>query len=153
MSKTLRSIFSFHRPFSLLRWFSVLSFICIGTACVVSSYLLSRFLTQQMLHRDGAVMLEFVQSVTDIENIKLRAAGREPASAYLLDSRQLGRAWKDLQAIPAWRRKLAYLGSRAFPSPAFVRGKYPAMSRMPLGLLYARRMVDLIRKRPGRSEG
>ena len=56
----------------------MLSLICIGAACVTSSFLLSRFLTEQMLHRDGALMLEFVQSVADIENIKARNAGREP---------------------------------------------------------------------------
>jgi signal transduction histidine kinase len=75
---TLKSIFSDRQSFSLLRWFSVLSLISIIAACVVSSYVLSRFLTAQMLQRDGVVMLEFVQSVVDTENIKARAAGREP---------------------------------------------------------------------------
>lgn len=78
MINLVRSLFSNHGPFNLKRWFSVLSLICIGTACVVSSYLLSRFLRQQLLHRDGVVMMEFVQSVADIENTKMRAAGREP---------------------------------------------------------------------------
>ena len=78
MITLLRTFFSPDRPFNLKRWFSVLSFICIGTACIASSILLSRFLTQHMLHRDGALMLEFVQSVTDIENIKARKDGREP---------------------------------------------------------------------------
>lgn len=66
------------RPFALRRWFSVLSLICIGATCITSSWLLSRFLTQHMLQRDAAVMLEFVQSVADIENVKARNAGREP---------------------------------------------------------------------------
>ena len=78
MLQVLRSLFSLHRQFSLIRWFSMLSLLCIVTACVVSSYLLSQFLAQQMLRRDGAVMLEFVQSVVDVENDKARAAGREP---------------------------------------------------------------------------
>lgn len=76
--QTLRLIFSSPRSFSLLRWFSVLSLISIVAACAVSSYLLSKFLTAQMLQRDGTVMLEFVQSIVDIENIKARRAGREP---------------------------------------------------------------------------
>ena len=67
-----------HGPFNLKRWFSLLSLICIGIACVASSYLLSRFLRQQLLHRDGVVIMEFVQSVADIENTKMRTAGREP---------------------------------------------------------------------------
>ena len=78
MLNSLRALTSAQQPFSLSRWFSVLSLICITTTCVVSSYLLSRYLTQQMLYRDGVVMLEFVQSVADIENAKARAAGREP---------------------------------------------------------------------------
>ena len=56
----------------------MLSLISIVAACVGSSYLLSGFLMRQMLQRDGVVMLEFVQSVVDIENLKARAAGREP---------------------------------------------------------------------------
>jgi signal transduction histidine kinase len=52
--------------------------ISIVVACVLSSYVLSKFLTSQMLRRDGAVMQEFVQSMVDIENIKVRALGREP---------------------------------------------------------------------------
>lgn len=90
--------------------------------------------------------------IPDLVSQALGAVGPEPASAYLLDSHQMGRAWKDLLAIRGWRRKLAYLRSRALPSRAFVRGKYPAMARMPLGLLYACRMVDLIRTRPGQSK-
>lgn len=66
------------KPMTLLRWFSVLSLVCIGASCVASSILLSQFLTQHMLHRDGAVMLEFVQTLVDIENTKTRASGREP---------------------------------------------------------------------------
>jgi signal transduction histidine kinase len=67
-----------NRPFSLMRWYSVLSLICIITASVLSSYVLSHFLTQKILKRDAEVTLEFVQSVADIENAKARAAGRTP---------------------------------------------------------------------------
>ena len=75
------------------------------------------------------------------------------ASTYLLHSRQFARARQDLLATPGLRRKFAYLRARSLPSPAFIRGKYPAMARMPLALLYARRMIDLLRVRPERSEG
>ena len=82
---------------------------------------------------------------------ELGTAENETASAYLLNSQQMGRAWKDMVAMRGWRRKLAYMSSRILPSPSFVRAKYPKMARMPLGLLYARRMVDLVRTRPGRN--
>ena len=67
------------RPFGLLRWFSVLSLLSIGLACILSPYLLSRFLTQHMLHRDAVLTQEFVQRVADIEFDKTRAAGQTPS--------------------------------------------------------------------------
>lgn len=79
----------------------------------------------------------------------LGTAGAEPASAYLLGSRQMGRAWQDLWAISGWRRKFAYLGARALPSESFMRAKYPHLASSPLAMLHVRRMVDLVRPRPG----
>ena len=81
------------------------------------------------------------------------ASGDAPASKYLLHSHQSARAWRDLRSIPGWRRKLGYLRGRVLPSSAFIRGKYPSMEGLPLALLYARRLVDLLRVRPRRSEG
>ena len=81
----------------------------------------------------------------------LRAAGEEPASAYLLGSRQAKRAWKDFMAVRGFRRKLAYASARALPSSAFLRAKYPELARWPLVLLHLRRMMDLVRARPGSS--
>jgi two-component system, NtrC family, sensor histidine kinase HydH len=73
-----RSTISIGQPFRMMRWFSVLSLFSIGALCITSSYLLSKFLTQHMLHRDGVVMQEFVQAVADIEASKSRTAGRQP---------------------------------------------------------------------------
>lgn len=81
----------------------------------------------------------------------LGRAGAEPASAYLLGARQMGRAWQDLRAIRGWRRKLAYVAARALPSESFMRAKYPHLKRSPLALLHVRRMFDLVRARPGSS--
>lgn len=71
----------------------------------------------------------------------------QSASAYLR-SRQLGRAWRDLRAIRGSRRKIAYLRARTLPATAFVRDKYPQHADLPLPLLYARRLFDLVRARP-----
>lgn len=79
----------------------------------------------------------------------LGGAGVEPASAYLLGAHQMGRAWQDLHAIRGWRRKLAYVAARALPSESFMRAKYPQLERSPLALLHVRRMVELVRPRPG----
>lgn len=86
----------------------------------------------------------------------LEALGAAPpaqgASAYLR-SRQLGRAWQDLRAIRGSIRKIAYLRARTLPSPDFVRDKYPQLARLPLPLLYARRLLDLVRPRPAQGTG
>ena len=81
----------------------------------------------------------------------LDAATITPGPGAYLRSRQLGRAWRDLHAIPGLRRKLGYLRARAFPTRTFIRDKYSRYAGLPLPLLYARRMVDLIRTRPTRS--
>jgi hypothetical protein len=80
------------------------------------------------------------------EIAKLR---RSPsASLAYLSSRQFGRAWEDLKAMPGMRAKLGFARSRTFPSASFIRDKYPQLARLPLALLYARRMIDLVRPRP-----
>ncbi len=86
----------------------------------------------------------------------LEALGKprdEPASAYLLGSGQARRAWADLKAIRGWRRKLAYVGARGLPSARFMRGKYPELAGKPLAVLHLKRMIDLVRPRPGQDGG
>lgn len=81
------------------------------------------------------------------------ASGSQPghAEAYLLDSRQLAKAWHDLRAVSGFRRKLSYLFARALPSDEFMRAKYPGMKQMPLVVLYGRRFAEMLLKRPRRS--
>jgi hypothetical protein len=83
----------------------------------------------------------------------LGAARGEPASNYLLGSRQARRAWQDVLAIPGWRRKLAYAAQRALPSGAFLRAKYPQLSRQPVVLLHLRRLIELVRPRRSSTRG
>lgn len=81
---------------------------------------------------------------------ELKAAVPEDRqSSFLLRSGQLGRAWQDLQALVGWRRKVAFMRSRVLPPRAFVRAKYPELANQPLLVLYLRRAVGLVRKRPG----
>jgi signal transduction histidine kinase len=63
--------------FSLIRWFSLLSLLCIGAVTVTTSLLLSRFLTDRMLERDAAVTMQFVQGISQVEG----------ATAYFVDRR------------------------------------------------------------------
>ncbi len=64
------------RPFSLTRWFSLLSLVCIGAACVILSLFLSRFLTASLLERDAQVMMEVVQSIAEIQDTSGYFLGR-----------------------------------------------------------------------------
>jgi hypothetical protein len=66
-------------------------------------------------------------------------------SLYFVRSRSLGRAWQDIWAFPGLRPKLRYALSRIVPDPRFVRAKYPNMANSSLPLLYARRLLALIR--------
>lgn len=56
------------KGFNLLRRFSLLSFFSILFITIVSAYLLSQFLTHNMLQRDAVVTMEFVQSIAQAEN-------------------------------------------------------------------------------------
>lgn len=56
------------RRFSLTRWFSLLSFLCIAATCVILSAVLSRFLTSSLLDRDARIMAEVVQSIAEVQD-------------------------------------------------------------------------------------
>jgi signal transduction histidine kinase len=49
--------------FRLTRWFSLLSLVCVVSASTLLAYILSGFLTEQLLQREATVTQEFVQSV------------------------------------------------------------------------------------------
>lgn len=49
--------------FRLLRWFALLSLLCVLCAGAGTAFFLSRFLSDQMLERDAAVSAEFVGSI------------------------------------------------------------------------------------------
>ena len=54
--------------FNLTRQFSLWSFVCIGTFSVVSSVLLSRFLTDHLLERDASILMDVVQSIAEVQD-------------------------------------------------------------------------------------
>lgn len=63
-------------------------------------------------------------------------------------SGQLGRAVRDMLAVPGWQRKWQYLRARSLPTPQFMRAKYPDMAARPMSALYIRRFIELVRARP-----
>jgi len=64
------------RSFSLTRWFSLLSLVCISAASIVLSMLLSRFLTENLLERDAQVLMEVVQSLAEVQDTSRYFLGR-----------------------------------------------------------------------------
>lgn len=58
------------QSFNLLRWFGLLSFLSVTLITAVSAFLLSRFLTRNMLRRDAVVTMEFVQTIAQAENTR-----------------------------------------------------------------------------------
>ena len=90
--------------------------------------------------------------IPDFVREHLSGEPHAPASEYLLRSRRGARAWRNLRAIQGLRRKFAYARARSLPSAAFMRRKYPDMAKIPLPILYARRVLELFRPLPGRSD-
>ena len=60
-------------------------------------------------------------------------------------SGQFGRALQDVFAVPGLQRKWQYLWARSLPTAEFMRAKYPEMASRALPILYARRLVELVR--------
>ena len=74
-----------HRAFSLIRQFSLLSLLCVGTVCVLSSILLSRVLGNHLLERDATILMEVVQSIADVQDMSAYFLGqsRDPLDRSL----------------------------------------------------------------------
>ncbi len=92
------------KPFHLTRWFSLLSLGSILVVGVVSASLLSRFMIEQTLHRDGVVTMEFVQGLIrahEAEPFFFRVAHERGADAQVpTPSPELGRLFKLITAMP-----------------------------------------------------
>ncbi len=54
-------------PFSLLRWFGLASFLSIAVISIALALIISRFLSDQMLRHDAALMMHFVQNIVVTE--------------------------------------------------------------------------------------
>lgn len=75
------------------------------------------------------------------------ASGKDRKSSYFVRSRALARVMQDVWAFPGLSVKLRYARARILPDPRFIRAKYPRMARLPLTILYARRLAELVRIR------
>ncbi len=80
------------------------------------------------------------------------SVGDDRKSPYLVRSRSISRAWQDIRAIPGLALKIRYARARLLPDARFVRAKYPEMANASLPLLYAMRLVALVRSRSGSGQ-
>ena len=130
----------------------------LGTALTPDEWLRFRVLARQYgaaaVCLDGlrAAQQAFATPIPEEVCAELGIAPRtEKISHYMLHSRQLGRAWRDLLAVRGVRRKLAYLHSRLWPSARFVQDKYGRGPGSPVAHLYLRRIAEFVRPRPERD--
>jgi two-component system sensor histidine kinase HydH len=90
--------------FSLIRWFSLLSLFCISAISITTSMLLSRFLTERMLERDAVVTMQFVQSISQVEEAAAYFLGRRPVR----EGHQLEEFFTHIAGMPDVLRANAY---------------------------------------------
>jgi hypothetical protein len=69
--------------------------------------------------------------------------------SYLLAHASEGRRFlSNLAAVPGLPGKLAFLRILLFPSPVYMRQRYPDMAGRPVAMLYLRRIIDRLRRLP-----
>ncbi len=118
------------KSFNLLQWFSIMSFASIVIISIISAFLLSRFLRDNMLRRDAVLTMEFVQSISHSEN----------TSAYFeSEFHEKGKAifenfFKRISAMPEvvrvniysgdgtviWSDDQRFIGHRFMPNPELI---------------------------------
>jgi len=72
---------SVQRPFSLLRWFSILSFVAIVIVGIAVGLFLTRYLMAHMLMRDAEVSRDFIESILTTEKGRDYLTGHQPGAA------------------------------------------------------------------------
>jgi signal transduction histidine kinase len=72
------------KPFNLIRWFGVMSFVTITLVSVALALIVSHFLTKEILDRDALLTAQFVQSLTESEGMHL-GLGVEATVGEMLD--------------------------------------------------------------------
>ena len=92
------------RSFNLLRWFSVFSLLAILLIGALSGYMLLRFLGEHLLERDAVVSMEFIQSLSRINDPEPYFRGSENPN----DRNQLQEFFKHITLIPDVLRANVY---------------------------------------------
>lgn len=108
--------------FNLTRRFSLLSFVCIGAVSVLSSILLSRFLTSSLLERDAIILMEVVQSIANVQDTTAYFLGQSTA----VRDRNLEQFFADVAKLPDVLRTNIYARDQQviWSSDPALTGKY-----------------------------
>lgn len=69
------------RSFDLIRWFAILSLVSVTAISVTAAWLLSRLITDRMLHHEAVLTREFVDSVVLAEGAPAVFAGLQAGNA------------------------------------------------------------------------
>lgn len=107
---------------SLTARFSVTSLACIVLVSSVSAVLLSRFLVEQLLHRDAEVSLQFVQTLTAVPQAAAFFGTREPSGAA-----EMNALFERLRGMPDVLRANVYRADRSIiwsSNPAVVGSRF-----------------------------
>ncbi len=73
------------RPFNLLWWFAALSFITILLISALLAFVLSRFMSTNLLDRDAVVSMEYIQSVSQINDPREYFSGEIEEKSQLIE--------------------------------------------------------------------
>ncbi len=102
------------RPFDLLRWFSIVSFVAVFVFSVAFASILSHFLKQEILQRDAILTSQFVHSLAEVQ-IRSASLVTEATIGQILDARvELARLGVETGAADSVRSQF-YDHLRALP--------------------------------------
>jgi signal transduction histidine kinase len=130
-------------PFSLVRWFAAVSAIVVAAIALASGLFVERFLTSQLLGRDGFVMMRFLNGVVRVEDAAgfFESSGRDPGGGDITEFFQhLGTMPGVLRANAygqdrtiVWSTEPGLVGQRFLDNPELeqaFRGSRPIASGM-----------------------
>ena len=103
LKETATDVASKVRPFNLLRWFSILSFLVVTFISIGFATMLSHFLTREILQRDALLTSQFVASIIAAEDQQARVGPRVSLARVLDDRADFARMGIDPRTAAAWR--------------------------------------------------
>ncbi len=92
-----------HEQFNLLRWFSVLSLLIIGTVALGLGYISTRFIVAESVERDALLTAQFIHAVAAAE-IRHVSLSPQHVMGDALDTRKISRFPVETVSAQLWAR-------------------------------------------------